>query len=177
MCFLPQFHQIVEVRVGHIEHVSYMISLCITGLDSVPPFSKAHTSIFAQFEDDNNPLVSAMNVRRIVILRVHTECDSIESVRAHAARILSIGVNRASPLDRSERLLEVSDQVVFVLDAARQPDQTLGDADGLTLILGKRKVCGGGGVGGEGLDAAKRLSAEEELDRAEETTSSFAGPG
>jgi hypothetical protein len=118
MGFLPQLHQIVEVRICYVKHVPYMISLCIARPDGVPPFSNAHMSIFAQFEDDNNPLVPAMNVRRIVIFRVHTESNSIESVRAHAARILSIGKGRANFLHRGQRLIEIRDQVVFVFDAA-----------------------------------------------------------
>lgn len=114
------------MRSGHIEHVPHMIPLCISRLDGVPTFGDAHTSIFAQFEDDNKPLVSAMNVRRIVIFRVHTESDSIESVRAHATRILPKPVRFL--LHRGQRLLQIRDQVILVFDPARQPYQALGDA-------------------------------------------------
>jgi len=68
------------VRVGNFEYVPHMIPLCIAGLDGVPSVRQAHTSIIAQFENHDNSLVPAMNVRRIVVFRVHTECDSIESV-------------------------------------------------------------------------------------------------
>jgi hypothetical protein len=77
MCFLPQLHQAVKMRIGHIEYVPHMISFCIAGLDGIPPLSQTNTSNFAQFKDDNNSLISAMNARRIAIFRIHTERDTI----------------------------------------------------------------------------------------------------
>ena len=91
MSFLPQFHQIVEMRIGRAEYVPHMIPFRIARLDSIPPFSQSHMSIDVQFEDDNNSLVTAMNVRRIVIFRIHTEGNSIETVRTHAYMILQNG--------------------------------------------------------------------------------------
>ena len=97
MCFLPQLHQSIEMRIGHIEYVTHMILLRIVGLDGVPPVSQPYTSILAQFHDGKNSLVSAMNVRRVVISRIHTECDPVELVRSHAKRILRIENGREAP--------------------------------------------------------------------------------
>jgi len=83
MSLLPQFHQIAEVRIRHIQYVTHLIPFRIPGPDDVIPVSQSHAPILAQFKNGNYPLISAMNMRRIMILWIHAECDPIELVRAH----------------------------------------------------------------------------------------------
>ena len=169
MCFLQQLHQAVKVSIGHFEYVPPMILLRIARLNSIPPACNPHSSIRAQFKNDNNSLVPAMNMRGIVIARIHTECDSIELVRAHATRILRNRVQlRRRPLHSPQRLLQIRDQIFLVLNPDRQPNTAFGNPHRIAELLAHRTVRRGRRVRSQRLNATKRLCIQEDLDRRKE---------
>ena len=67
-----------------------------------------------------------------------------------------------------ERLVQVLDDVVDVLDADREPHQILGDAGGCELLGRELAVGGGGRMGGEGLGVADVDQPGDELQRVDE---------
>lgn len=71
MCILPQLHQIVEMRLSYPHNMAHLVSFCILRQDCVVSISQPDAPIGSQFEDDNSPLLSVVNVRRIVIFRAH----------------------------------------------------------------------------------------------------------
>src|SRR5580692_5907871 len=56
---------------------------------------------------------------------------------------------RRLPLDRGQRLVQVVDEVFFVLEADGEADAALGDAHFLALLRGNGAVRGGGRMGRE----------------------------
>src|SRR5690606_34740799 len=67
-----------------------------------------------------------------------------------------------------QRVGEVGDEVVDVLDADREADEAVGDAEGGAVLGGDAGVGHDGGVFDEGLDAAEALGEGEEVDAFEE---------
>ena len=74
----------------------HLIPLRIRGQDGVIPISQSYTSIIAQFQDDHNPLVSAMHMGRIMVPWIRTECDPIKLERTHGYRLRQIGMRLPS---------------------------------------------------------------------------------
>src|SRR5579883_403983 len=73
---------------------------------------------------------------------------------------------RPAPL--SQRLVEIGEEVVEILDADRQADERVADAQRLALLGRQRGMRHDGGMLDQALDAAETLGQGEDLDALEE---------
>src|SRR3546814_230343 len=69
--------------------------------------------------------------------------------------------------NRRQRLVEIGDQVVGILDADRHADQIVGAAERLLALVGDRQMRHRGGVAGERLGAAEADRELRDLQRVE----------
>lgn len=80
MLFLPQFHQIGKVLLRHPQDMTHLVLFRISRPQCVPTRRQPDGPVSAQIENRKNSLVSGVNVRGLMILRVDTKSDSVEQV-------------------------------------------------------------------------------------------------
>jgi hypothetical protein len=86
MSVLPQPYKIVKLCAGQFQDTAHLTPFRVTWLNCVLTISQTDGSIRAKLDNYLDSLVSAMDMRRIMISGENAECNPVSLVRSHAPK-------------------------------------------------------------------------------------------